>query len=368
MKLTPSYLIKRFDWVSFVTMLIMAGVSLIMLYSIALGSDDATDLLNFKKQIVFVLLGVVVYLVVAFYVDYRLLKNTALFWYVGALGVLIAVLLFGTTIRGTTGWFSFAGFSLQPVELVKIILIIFLARYLTFKAKYLHQLRYLIFSAVGVGIAAFLVLLQPDFGSAVILLGLWLGLVLITGIKKSHFIMMTSGGILSAIFLWFVVFQEYQKNRIRVFLDPALDPLGTGYNVTQAIIAVGSGQLFGRGLSFGSQSKLKFLPEAQTDFIFAVISEQLGFFGVVVIISLFGVLFWRILQTARESEDNFAMFACVGVLLVLCIQVGINISMNIGLMPVTGLTLPLLSYGGSSMLATMIMLGIVQGIGMRSRT
>ncbi len=367
MKLRPSVLVKNFDWIFAATMCILLATSLIMLYSIALGSDDPTDLLNFQKQVGFVVVGLGVYGVTAFFLDYRLLERLARPLFVVGVLVLIGVLLFGSTVRGTTGWFVIGGLSLQPVEFIKIIEVIVLAVFLSAKAKYITQLKYLIASALGVAVLVGLILLQPDFGSAVILGAVWFGLVLMTGIRKAHLAAMAAGFVVTLSVLWFGVFEEYQKNRVRVFLNPELDPLGTGYNVTQAIIAVGSGQLFGRGLSFGSQSKLKFLPEAQTDFIFAVIAEQLGLLGVVVLISLFGVLLWRMIMIARQSSDNFAAYLVLGAFLVVFTQMVINISMNIGLMPVTGLTLPLVSYGGSSLVATMALLGIVQSVAMRAR-
>ncbi len=368
MKLRPSVLVKNFDWVSAIAMIILLATSLIMLYSIALGSDDPSDLLNFQKQIVFVLVGLALYVGIAFFLDYRMLARLARPLLVVGVLLLVAVLVFGSTVRGTTGWFVLGPFSLQPVELVKIIEVVVLAAFFAAKAKYIKQLKYLIASALGVALLVGLILLQPDFGSAVILGAVWLGLILVTGIRKAHLLAMMAGFAATLSVLWFAVFEEYQKNRIRVFLEPELDPLGTGYNVTQAIIAVGSGQLFGRGLSFGSQSKLKFLPEAQTDFIFAVIAEQLGFVGVVVLISLFGVLLWRMLVIARQAADNFASYLVLGALFVIFTQMIINVSMNLGLLPVTGLTLPLVSYGGSSLVATMMLLGIVQSVAMRGRS
>lgn len=367
MKLTPQKLVQHFDWVSFVTILILMSLSLIMLYSIALGSDDPVDYLNFKKQVVFAGVSVLAYIVIAFLFDYRFLRKLVLpLSIIGALS-LVLLFFFGTSVRGTTGWFIVGPLSIQPVEFVKIIAVIFLAWYLTYYGKFLNDIRYVVGGALGVGVFIVLVLLQPDFGSAMILVSVWIGMMLLSGMLWRYVVGLVGLGIGSLAVLWQFIFEEYQKNRIRVFLDPSIDPLGTGYNVTQAIIAVGSGRWFGRGLSFGSQSKLKFLPEAQTDFIFAVIAEQLGFVGVIVLLSLFCVLFWRMIVIAKESRDNFATYLVIGICIVVFVQMMINISMNIGLMPVTGLPLPLISYGGSSLLATLLMLGLVQNVAMRKR-
>jgi rod shape determining protein RodA len=365
MKPRFSLISSKFDWISALTLVLLSVYGLIVLYSYALTSEDGGALLNFKKQVLFVAVGLVLYSLVALYLDYRVLGKYSLYLYGIAVAMLLGVIFFGSEIRGTSGWFTLGPFSLQPVEFVKILAIIFLAHFFTTKAKYIHQLRYLMASAGGVIMLVALVLLQPDFGSAVIIFSLWFFLALITGMKKTHLLTMILSFAAAILIMWFFIFQTYQKDRIRVFLDPSIDPLGRGYNITQATIAIGSGGLFGRGLGFGSQSKLKFLPEASTDFIFAVIAEELGFAGIAILIGLFGVLFWRMLSTAMEVRDNFGLYLSLGVVVSIFIQFFINIGLNLGLLPVTGLPLPLISYGGSSMLATMIMLGLVQSVYLR---
>jgi len=204
-------------------------------------------------------------------------------------------------------------------------------------------------------------------GSSLLLIGMW-GIVLLVAGVGARWIAALAGlaGLLSAG-AWSFVLKDYQKARITSFLDPGNDPLGQGYNVKQAIIAIGSGGLFGRGLGFGSQSQLKFLPESQTDFVFAVIAEELGFFGVAVVLSAFGLLFYRLLRIAALTRDDFTSFLVIAIGAAFFCQVLVNVGANLGLLPVTGVTLPLVSYGGSSLIFTLLMLGVVQSVAAHHR-
>ncbi|HDQ23072.1 MAG TPA: rod shape-determining protein RodA [Candidatus Uhrbacteria bacterium] len=361
-----SLVFKKFDWLLLITVCLIVILGLILLYSIALGSQSEQSLLNFKKQAVFFICGLFIIFFIAFFIDYKvLIKYNAVLY---ALGVclLVAVLFLGRTIRGTAGWIELFGWSFQPVELAKICLIIYLSKFLSDKAKYISQLKYLILSSLGAFLLVLLVFLQPDFGSAIILFALWLALVLITGIKKSHLFSLAVILVISSLVLWFFVFQDFQKERVRVFLNPELDPLGSGYNITQAMIAIGSGKVFGKGLAFGSQSQLKFLPESQTDFIFAVLAEELGFAGICLLFILFGFLFYRLIKIAKEAHSNFAAYLAVSILILFFIQLAINIGGNLGLLPITGITLPFLSYGGSSLIVNMVLVGVVESIAVRN--
>lgn len=366
MKLKKIFVLKKFDWLLLITICFLVLLGLILLYSIALGSQSEQNLLNLKKQIVFFVSGFFIVFVIAIFLDYRVLAKYHWVLYFLGFVFLIAVLIWGKTIRGTTGWFDFGFISLQPVEFVKISLIIFLSKFFSDKAKYIGQLKYLVLSSLGVIVMMALVILQPDFGSALVLFAIWSGLILLTGIKKSHFVVLLVLLLLSGVILWGVVFQDYQKQRVLVFLNPALDPLGSGYNVTQAIIAIGSGQLWGKGLSLGSQSQLKFLPESQTDFIFAVLAEELGLIGVLLLLALFVYLFYRLVKIAQRINDNFSLYLVISVIILLITQIVINICGNLGLLPITGITLPFLSYGGSSLLANFILIGLVESIVMRN--
>ncbi len=207
-----------------------------------------------------------------------------------------------------------------------------------------------------------LVLLQPDFGSAVIIFFLWLGMVLVSGISKKHLFAVFALGIIAFSGLWFYVLQPYQKERIHSFVNPLADVRGTGYHAYQAMIAVGSGQIFGKGVGYGTQSKLRFLPEYQTDFIFASFAEEWGFVGVALLLLVFAILIWRILKNAMYGSTNFEILFGAGIAILFITQFMIHVGMNIGLLPVTGKTLPFMSYGGSHLLTEFAALGILVGM------
>ncbi len=357
--------LKNFDWILFSSVLLLLLFGLGEIYSIAL-SRDSVDLIIFKKQAFFIVIGVFLVFFLAFF-NYHNLRTTSPFIYMFGVFLLILVLFIGKTVRGTTGWFNVAGFSIQPVEFIKIVLIIFLAKYFSSNSIKLNPVKHLILSGLGMLILVVLILFQPDFGSSLLLFAVWGIMVFLAGFNKKYIFLIFL--ILLTVFGsgWSFFFKDYQKDRILTFLDPTADALGDGYNVTQAIISVGSGGLTGRGLGFGSQSQLKFLPEAQNDFIFAVISEELGFVGVALILTFFGIFCLRLLQGVKNVKDDFGVYFILGVLGLIFIEMFINIGMNIGLMPVVGISLPFVSYGGSSIISTMIMVGIVQSIIVRSK-
>jgi len=357
--------LKNYDWILLLSVLFLVAFGLAEMYSIAL-SQEAVNLLNFKKQLLFVVVGLAAMFMVSL-VDYRNVRTLS--WYLYGLGalLLVLVLVFGKTVRGTTGWFSFGQLSMQPVEFAKVILVVFLARYFSSVSVKLNPLKHLFLSGAGVLVFVALVLYQPDFGSALLLFLLWTAMVVIAGFKPKY--ILAIGLILLTVFAggWLFFFEDYQKERIMTFVHPEERSLDEGYNIQQAIIAVGSGRLAGRGLGFGSQSQLKFLPEAQTDFIFAVVAEELGFAGVCLIIGFFGVFFYRLLVNAKKTNNDYATYFLLGAMALIFIEMFINIGMNIGLLPVVGIALPFLSYGGSMMLSTMILLGLCQGIIARSK-
>jgi len=273
----------------------------------------------------------------------------------------------GRTLNGSTGWFVVGGFAFQPVELMKVALMVALALYFSERAKRRFGWHDLCMSGGLVAIPAVLLILQPDLGGAALLMGTWAIMVLFAGIRPSQIFALLSGVALVAAVGWFFVFQQYQKDRVMTFIDPSLDPLRTGYNVTQAKIAIGSGGFLGRGLGDGSQSQLRFLPESQTDFVFAVIAEELGFIGVVLLFCAFMVLLWRMLVVARMARDTFGAYLCIGTFSVILVEVTVHIGANVSLMPATGVALPFVSYGGSSLLFSLVFLGLVQSVAIRLR-
>lgn len=330
------------------------------IYSIAL-SNERLGMANFNKQLFFAGVGLFSIFAISL-IDYYNLRSFSIYFYIIAVLLLVAVLVFGKTVRGTTGWFEVYGFSMQPVEFVKISLIIFLARYYSGVSIKLSPLRHLLLSGLGALVFVILVLLQPDFGSALLLFLLWSGMVVVSGFNKRYFLVIAAVLALTFLSGWFFFFKDYQKQRLMTFFKPTTDSLQEGYNVNQAMIAVGSGGLYGQGIGFGSQSQLKFLPESQNDFIFAVIAEELGFFGVCLVLSFFGIIFYRLIRAAKETNNDFGAFFLLGACILLFIEMFINIGMNIGIMPVVGISLPFLSSGGSAIVASMILIGIAESI------
>lgn len=357
--------LKKIDWILMITVLFLFGIGLIAIYSVDLSSD-VTSALSYQRQLLFAGIGIGLMFLFSF-VDYRSLRSYS--WYIYGFGILMLlfVLFFGATVRGTQGWFNIFGLRFQPVEFAKFIVIIYLAKYLADWANNLDEFRYVVLSGMGVFFPFLLVMLQPDFGSGMVMFFVWFGLLVVSGFKWSH--MLRVGIILVAMiaFAWMFLFADYQKQRVMTFLDPASDPLGRGYNINQSIIATGSGRLFGRGVGLGSQSQLKFLPESQTDFIFAVVGEELGFAGASLLLALVMIFFYRLFVATRMAKDDFSMFLLLGISLLFFVHFFINISMNIGMAPVTGISLPFVSYGGSFLVMSFILVGVVQSIIVRSK-
>lgn len=347
------------DWPAFLAAVVLSLIGLSTIYSVAL-SQQGGDILNVRKQAIALAIGLFVYVLLA-NANYRLLRGYALVIYLVGNALLASVLMFGSTIRGTTGWFSLGPVSFQPVELMKIVLVIALAAYMSSRARRSFGLRELFETFAIMALPAALTLLQPDLGSASILMIIWGSVVLFAGLSKRHLAGLIGVSAILLVVGWHF-FAPYQKARITTFLNPAADPLGQGYNVTQAVIAVGAGGWFGRGLGFGSQSQLKFLPESQTDFIFAVIAEELGFVGVLLVLGLWFLIFMRLLRQARRAPDAFASYVLIGLGASLLWQTLVHAGMNVGVLPVTGLGLPLVSYGGSSLVFTWLMLGVVESV------
>ncbi|MBI2551175.1 rod shape-determining protein RodA [Candidatus Uhrbacteria bacterium] len=333
----------------------LIAIGLVAIYSVALSKGG--DLFQLQKQAIAVLISLAVFLAISCW-NVRLLRNySAMLYGIGNL-LLLLVYFFGTTIRGTRGWFVLGPVSFQPVEFVKIALCAILALYFSRRARKRLGWREILESGALAAVPSLLVLFQPDFGSASVLFVIWFSFICFAGIRRTHFAaFIGAGGVLSAVG-WLFVLRPYQKGRILSFLNPAADPLGEGYHSRQAMIAVGAGGLFGRGVGFGSQSQLKFLPEAQTDFIFAVIAEELGLIGSLLVLGGFSLLLYRLLLFSFSARDPFIGFFVLGVATTVFIEAFINIGMNLGMLPVTGLPLPLVSYGGSSLLFTMILLAL----------
>lgn len=357
--------LKNFDWILLAAVLLLICFGLMEIYSIAL-SQDTLNFLNFKKQVVFVVIGILMLFLLSFF-DYHNLRSFSPHLYILGILILVGVLVFGETIRGAKSWFYFSGISLQPVEFAKFILIIFLARYFSGAAVKISPLKHLLFSGLGILLFIILVLMQPDFGSALILFLLWSAMIIVVGFKKKYIVIIGLVLVIAFGSGWAFFFEDYQKERIITFVNPSYDQLDRGYNITQAIIAVGAGGVMGRGVGFGSQSQLKFLPEAQNDFIFAVIAEELGFLGVCLVLTFFAVFFYRMLFSTRRINDDFGIYFIIGATLLIFIEMFINIGMNIGILPVVGISLPFLSYGGSAIVSSLMLIGVAESIIIRSK-
>jgi rod shape determining protein RodA len=355
---------KYFDIPLQITCGLLLLVGLVIIYGTSISGNSMEV---FWRQVVYAIGGVVIYLFFAFYDYHRLAKFNRISYFV-ILALLIFVLVFAREIKGSTRWIDFGFFQLQPAEFAKIVVILGLSRWMYLKRGQINSWKNIIITAVYTLIPAILIMREPDLGSSVILIGVWAGLLLISPMSKKYIVTLVLMAVILSGIGWQFGLHDYQQRRIEVFLNPDLDPRGQGYNVRQAIIAVGSGQLFGRGLGQGLQGQLNFLPERQTDFIFASASEEIGFLGVAGLLALYCFLFLRLLSIMKMAKDDLAFYIVGGVLFMLFGQVLINIGMNIGLMPVTGIPLPFLSYGGSSLIVVMISLGIVQNIAKQSKS
>ncbi|MBI2048393.1 MAG: rod shape-determining protein RodA [Parcubacteria group bacterium] len=350
-------LIKQVDWWLTVSLAALAGAGLLTMRSFT------GDNYFFTRQLIWLGLGFGLFFVLG-QVDFRFLRRSGLLvlFYIVLAAVLGWLLLFGETIKGARGWINLGLFSFQPADFMKLVLILILAKYFSRRHIEIAQVRHILISGLYALLPFGLILLQPDFGSAVIVSVLWLGLVIVSGVSKKHLFMVMTLGLAVLGFLWFSLFTPNQKARIITFLYPLTDIRGAGYSAFQSTIAVGSGQLLGKGVGFGTQSRLNFLPEYETDFIFAAFAEEWGLVGVAIYFTLFGFVIWRIMQTSSRGATNFETLYGLGLALFFMSHFFINVGMNIGLLPVTGLTLPLTSYGGSHLLVEFIGLGVLQGM------
>jgi rod shape determining protein RodA len=321
------------------------------------------------RQLVWIGIGITAYFIFSS-VDVRFIRRTpvVLAGYVVVLALLIILLVGVTPIMGAQSWFSLGPFSFQPADPAKLILIALLAKYFSRRHIEIANIRHIIVSGLYAAAPLILVLMQPDLGTAAILGMLWFGLVLVSGIPKRHLGAVIAVGLVAATVLWFGGLHDYQRARILTFVNPAADIRGAGYNAYQATIAVGSGQWFGKGIGYGTQSKLRFLPQYETDFIFAAYAEEWGFVGVALVLALYALILMRLLAIARRAATNFDAFFTIGVLILIGAHVIIHAGINVGLLPVTGTTIPFMSYGGSHLLVEFAALGIVASLARHGRT
>lgn len=356
-------LVVNFDWILLLTVCVLAGIGIVNLYS-ATANWHMSSAPIYMKQLIWLGGGLLLVLLICCF-DYRHLEHFAFLGYVATIGMLFFVLLMGKTSMGATRWINLGFFNLQPSEVIKIVMILLLARIFGRTARPEG------YCLADIWLPAFLLLLpvglimkQPDLGTALMLVFISVSMLIFAGLQRVTVWSLFLFGVLVAVLGWFGL-HDYQKARIQTFLNPEADPLGSGYHIIQSKIAVGSGGFLGKGFLQGTQSQLSFLPERHTDFAFSVFAEEWGFVGCSVL--LFGYLFliiWGI-YIARRAADRFGMFLAIGVTAMIFWHIVVNLGMVIGLLPVVGVPLPLFSYGGTSMVTTMIGVGLLMNVSMR---
>ncbi|MBQ1614847.1 MAG: rod shape-determining protein RodA [Selenomonas sp.] len=359
-------ILRRTDWT-----LMMATAGIILMSLIIIGSATHINTPG-EERYWFVarqgLFAVVNLAMAAFLMnfDYKMLQGYGNKLYIFNLIMLLAVMLVGQSALGAQRWISIGPISIQPSEFSKLIMIVSLAGMLEEKVGKLNTLEDLIPVAAYVGLPFLLVLKQPDLGTSLVFMAIFFGMVFVCGIRLRLLGGIFAAGIAMMPLLWHFL-KDYQKMRIMVFMDPNVDPLGSGYHIIQSKIAIGSGMLWGKGLFEGTQSQLNFLPENHTDFIFAVVGEELGFIGVVCLLLLYMVVLWRGVQIAKDASDMFGRLLAVGITSMLAFHVLVNVGMTLGIMPVTGIPLPLMSYGVSSLTTNIMAVAILINIQLRKK-
>jgi len=351
---------EKLDWILIVVSVLLVSIGFLSIYS----SSRGEDFLNFKKQIIFFVIGFILMIIFSF-VDWRILRDTPLLILIlYFLCILLLILLFflAPTIRGIKAWYRIGPFSIDMVEPTKIILIILLAKYFSMRHVEMYKIQHIFFSGLYVLIPSVLIFYQPNLGSAIILIILWIGILIISGIKLRHFLILCLIGLIVLTFIWSFLLRDYQKQRVISFFQPQLEPLGVNWSQNQSKIAIGAGGFWGQGLGKGSQTQHGFLPEPQTDFVFAAIAEEFGLIGVIILFLLYLLLIYRIIKISILAKNNFCRIFASGFSIILVSEIFINIGMNTGIIPVIGNPLPLISYGGSSLIINFIGLGIIQSI------
>lgn len=348
---------NNIDWILFFSTLPLVGAGLITM-NLFVGENYF-----FEKQLIWLLVSITIFFLLSF-VDFSFLKRTKILIILFFFSVILLLSLFlvGSVFKGAQSWFNLGFFSFQPADFIKLVLILLLAKYFSKRHVEIAHIKHIFISGTYALIFFILVLLQPDFGSAIIIFMIWLGMILVSGISKKQLLGVFLIGLISFAGMWTFIFQDYQKQRITTFLHPLADIQGAGYNAYQSTIAAGSGQLLGKGVGFGTQSRLQFLPEYETDFIFSAFAEEWGFVGVLIIFSLFAIVIWRILINASQGASNFETLFGLGLSILFTSHFIVHVGMNIGLLPVTGVTIPFMSYGGSHLLIEFTGLGILMGL------
>ena len=348
---------SNIDWALFF------GALAITLAGLVTMSSFVAENTFFDRQIIWISIALVVFFTASL-LDYRFLRRSSVVVLLFGITTFLLVLLFvlGETTHGAQSRFNIGLFAVQPAELAKLVLIIVLAKYFARRHIAIASVKHVLISGAYGFVLFLLVFLQPDFGSAIIIASIWLGMVLVAGISRKHLVALFLLSVIAAGGMWNFGFADYQKDRILTFLNPLADIQGAGYNAYQATIAVGSGQVTGKSIGYGTQSKLQFLPEYETDFIFAAFAEEWGFVGVLLLFGLFAVVILRVLSVASHGASNFETLFGVGVAIMILSHFIVHVGMNLGLLPITGTTIPFMSYGGSHLIVEFLALGMLMGM------
>lgn len=359
-------LLKNLDWWLILAVVALMGIGLVLIdsatHSFAVTTGKAWHV---QRQSSFMLIGIAV-VIASLKFDYQYLKGYSKYLYFFNLALLVAVMAFGKTQLGAQRWIQIGSFSFQPSEFSKVFLIICLAEFIERRIEWLEEFKDYLPVFGYIMIPFVLVMKQPDLGTALTFFAIFVGMIFVCGFKWRWIAGCTGLFVAMLPVLWSIL-HDYQKNRIRVFLNPELDPYGSGYHVIQSKIAIGSGGLWGKGWLEGTQSQLNFLPENHTDFIFAVAGEEFGFVGTALIIFLYGIIIWRGITIALNAADDFGTLLAVGVTSMFMFHILVNIGMTAGIMPVTGVPLPLLSYGVSSLTTNLLLVAILLNISTRQQ-
>jgi rod shape determining protein RodA len=354
---------QNFDWTLLALILCVCTIGILNIYSTGFSAGEG-QIPFYLKQIQWISLGLI-FMMIVFFIDYRVINEIAYIIYGVSIVLLITVFLFGYASHGSQRWIGVGGFALQPSELMKVVIIITLARYFDdHKSNEPYKLKELMVPFLIVIVPFLLVLKQPDLGTALVLMIIFVSIIFFMGINWRSFLIAAAGTLTLLPIGWHFL-KDYQKERLITFLNPENDPLGAGYHIIQSMIAIGSGQIFGKGFLSGSQTQLKFLPEQQTDFVFSVFAEEWGFVGGLVLIIMFmAVIFWG-LKIALQARDLLGTIIAFGITALISWEVFINIGMVLGILPVVGIPLPFLSYGGSAMLSLMTAIGLLMNVSAR---
>jgi len=358
-------LFQRIDWMLLTVALTLTSIGLVAIYGIGISQDPA-DLFLFQKQFVTATIGCVSIFLLTL-LDYRHLRAYGLVFYLFGAALLLGVLFLGVEVNGTQGWFRLGTLSFQPIEVAKVTLVIYLAALYAKRGRGKLSWTTFLMGGVATGLYVLLTLFQPDFGSGMILILIWGGISTFAGLPKRAWYLIPVIVLTVVALIWTVGLKDYQRGRIESFMDPTTDPLGSGYNAIQARIAIGSGGIFGKGIGEGSQARLRFLPAAATDFIFAVVGEEMGLVGVTFVFIMFFLLLSRFLRLGNDSEDDFAAYLLIGLGSIFLIHLVVNAGMNLGLLPITGIPMPFLSAAASNLLVVYVCIGLAQSVAVRRR-